>query len=80
MWLEQYALELYLLEQLVVLKQPYALELYLLKQCVLSLEKRILLKQPYALELYLLEQCPLLEQFCSSLSVARAVRARAVLA
>ena len=67
-------------EQHVLLKQPYALELYLLKQYVLLLEQCILLKQPYMLELYLHDQCPLLEQFCSSLSVARAVRARAVLA
>ena len=54
-WLEQYALELYLLEQRVLLKQPYPLELYLLEQCVLSLEQRILLKQPYPLKLYVLE-------------------------
>ena len=40
MWLEQYALELYLylLEQHVLLKRPYALELHLLEQ-------RVLLKQ-----------------------------------
>ena len=44
MWLKQYALELYLLEQRVLLKQPYALEIYLLKQYVLSLEQHILLK------------------------------------
>ena len=37
-WLEQYALELYLLEQRVLLKRSYALELHLL-------EKRVLLEQ-----------------------------------